>query len=179
MDDIGYWILGSIGIVVGSLASIYLIGCFVPRSHTVARSIALKQTPEAVWQVVTDFANVPSWHADVVKVERQTDRNTHDVWKETYRGNYGLFLETTESSAPTRLVRTITDDGGPFTGRWEFTLAAIDDGEGCRLTLTEHGDIRNPFFRVMFRLYMRPEKYVVAYLTALAKKCGETAAIEQ
>jgi uncharacterized protein YndB with AHSA1/START domain len=177
MDDIGYWILGSIGIVVGSLASIFLIGCFVPRAHKVARSLALKQTPAAVWQIITDFANVPSWHADVVKVERQADRNMHELWKETYRGNYGLFLETTEFAAPTRLVRTIADDGGPFTGRWEFTLAAIEGG--CRLTLTEHGDIRNPFFRVMFRLYMRPEKYVVVYLTALAKKFGETAVIEK
>jgi hypothetical protein len=177
MDDIGYWIVGSIGIVVGSLAAIFVIGCFVPRSHLVTRSIALKQTPQAVWQAVTDFANLPSWHADVVKVERQPDRNTHELWKETYRGNYGLFLETTESAAPARLVRTIADDGGPFTGRWEFTLAPIDGG--CRLTLTEQGDIRNPFFRVMFRLYMRPEKYVVAYLAALAKKFGEAVVIEK
>src|SRR5437867_3235219 len=107
MDDIAIWILVSVGIVVGSLLAIALIGLFLPRSHQVARSIMLQQAADAVWAVITDYANVPGWHAQVVKVERAADKNGHAVWTETYKGNYGLSLETTEATAPTRLVRTI------------------------------------------------------------------------
>src|SRR5688572_29953791 len=125
MDDFAFWILISVGIVVGALLAIFVVGLFLPSSHHVARSLTLKQTPDAVWQVITDFANVPRWHPEVIKVERVADKNGREVWKETYRGNYGLILATTECTPPTRLVRSITDESGPFTGRWEFALEAI------------------------------------------------------
>jgi uncharacterized protein YndB with AHSA1/START domain len=173
MGDVWFWILMSLAVLVGAFAAILLIGSFLPRDHEVSRTLALKQTPEAVWQVIADFANVPSWHAGVVKVEKQPDKNGHEVWKETYQGNYGLFLETIEAATPTRLVRSIADDKGPFTGRWEFALAPADGG--CKLTITEFGEVGNPFFRFMFRLFMKPEVYVELYLAALAKKFGEPA----
>jgi uncharacterized protein YndB with AHSA1/START domain len=138
----------------------------------------LKQTAGAVWQVITDYASVPAWHPYVRKVERLPDKNGHEIWKETYPDNYGLILETTETTAPARLVRTIADEKGPFAGRWEFTLTATDTG--CRLSITEFGDIANPFFRVMFRTGgMKPEVYLEMYLIALAKRFGEPAAIEK
>src|SRR5437868_27244 len=82
---------------------------FLPKGHQVARTIALKQSPEAVWQAITDFPNVPSWNTRLAKIEKLDDRNQHEVWKETYKNGYGLTLETTESIPPTRLVRTIAD----------------------------------------------------------------------
>ncbi len=169
--EILYWILISVGIVVSILAVIAVIGMTMPKSHQVSRSITLKQTPDAVWQTITDFANVTSWNENVLKMEKQPDKNGNELWKETYKGNYGLFLETTEATPPTRLVRTIADEKGPFSGRWEFALSA--NGGGCKLTITEFGDVPNPFFRFMFRMFMKPEVYVEMYLTALAKKFGE------
>jgi uncharacterized protein YndB with AHSA1/START domain len=173
MGDLWIWILVAVGIVVGIFAVILLIGCYLPRSHQVTRTLSLKQSPDTLWQVITDYANMPSWHANVLKVEKQPDKNGHEVWKETYKGNYGLFLETTEQSPPTRLVRTIADDNGPFTGRWEFLVTAVDGG--CKLSITEFGDVANPFFRFMFRMFMKPEIYLEMYLTALAKKYNEPA----
>ncbi|MSQ93616.1 MAG: SRPBCC family protein [Gemmataceae bacterium] len=171
MGDIGFWLLISIGIVVGILLLIAAFGMTLPRTHQVARSITLKQTPDTVWQTITDFANVTTWNENVLKMEKQPDKNGHELWKETYKGNYGLFLETTEATPPIRLVRTIADEKGPFTGRWEFALTPTE--VGCKLTITEFGEVGNPFFRVMFRLFMKPEVYVEMYLTAFAKKFGE------
>src|SRR5437764_4749955 len=157
MGDIGFWILVSVGIVVGILLAITVIGLFLPRSHRVTCALALKQTPVAVWQVITDHGRVPEWHANVIKVERLLDKRGHEVWKETYKGDYGMVLETTELSPPTRQVRTMTDEKGPFSGRWEFALTPTETG--CRLSITEFGEVRNPFFRFMFRLFMKPEIY--------------------
>ena len=169
--DILVWILAAVGIVVGALLLIAVYGLTLPRSHQVARTIMLKQTPEAVWQAITDFPSVPSWNANVAKIEKLPDKDGHEVWREDYKNGYGLTLETTEATPPTRLVRTIADVGGPFTGRWEFMLTPVEGG--CRITITEFGEVGNPYFRVMAKLFMKPEAHMELYLAALARKFGE------
>jgi uncharacterized protein YndB with AHSA1/START domain len=171
--DILWWILIAVGIVVGALALIALYGLTLPRAHHVARTIALKQTPEAVWQTITDFPNVPSWNPNLAKIEKMPDLNGHEVWREDYKNGYGLTLETTEATPPTKLVRAIADVGGPFTGRWEFALTPAEGG--CRITITEFGEVANPYFRVMAKLFMKPEAHIELYLAALAAKFGEQA----
>lgn len=169
--DILYWILIAGGILVGVFVLIALYGLTIPKGHQITRSIALKQPAEVVWQTITDFANVPSWNASVAKMERLPDQNGHEVWRESYKNGYGLTLETTEAIVPTRLVRTIADVGGPFTGRWEFVLTPVEDG--CRVSITEFGEVANPYFRVMAKWFMRPEAHMELYLMALAQKFGE------
>jgi hypothetical protein len=176
MDDLGFWILVSVGIVLGAMLLIVIAGSFMSRSHKVTRAITLKQTPDAVWAVLVDFVNSPSWHSELAKVERMPDRNGHEVWKEIDKSNYGMFLETMEATPTTRLVRALVDDKGPFTGRWEFGIAPTETG--CRLTITESGEIGNPFFRFIFRLTQKPEYYVELYLKELAKKFQESATVE-
>jgi len=169
--DILYWILIAVGIFVGVFILIAAYGMSLPKGHQVARSLALKQIPATIWQTITDFSDVPAWNASVAKMEKLPDQNGHEVWKETYKNGYGLTLETTEQTPPTRLVRTIADVGGPFTGRWEFVLTPIEGG--CRITITEFGEVPNPYFRVMAKLMMKPEQHVEEYLAALATKFGE------
>jgi hypothetical protein len=166
-----FWIGITLAILVGILLLIAVIGAFLPRYHQVSRTTELRQTPDVVWQTITDYANIPAWHREIVKVEKLPDRDGHEVWRETYKGSYPITMETTEAAAPSRLVRHITDEKGPFTGRWEFALAEMEGG--CRITITEHGDIANPFFRFMARLFMNPATYLEMYLNALAQKFGE------
>jgi hypothetical protein len=160
-----------LGVLAGVFALIVLVGAFLPRRHVVARALKTARPPGAVWQVITDYAAVPTWHQDVTAVERLPDRDGHPLWRETYRGNYPILLETTEAVEPRRLVRRIADENGPFSGRWEYDLAAEDGG--CRITITEHGEVPNPFFRLMARLLMDPALYLELYLRALAVKLGE------
>src|SRR5580700_5330120 len=122
------WMLLGVGVLVGVLLVITVIGMFQPRSHVVTRAITLKQPPESVWQTMTDFPGQPAWHKGVIKVERLADRDGHEVWRETYKGNYPMTLAITEAAPPHKLVRTIADEKGPFRGRWEFDLAAIEGG---------------------------------------------------
>jgi uncharacterized protein YndB with AHSA1/START domain len=171
-----FWVLIIAVVFVAVLGVLLLIGSFLPRAHVVSRSIPMSQPRQEVWQVITDFANAPAWRGDVLRVERMPDRNGHDVWRETYQGNMGIQLETVEAVAPQRLVRLIADEKGPFSGRWEFALA--ETGSGSRVTITEHGVIPNPFFRLMARLFMDPAQYLEKYLRALAERFGEPVVLE-
>ncbi|HYV36940.1 MAG TPA: SRPBCC family protein [Gemmataceae bacterium] len=168
--DVLYWVAIGIGCLAGVLALIALIGCFFPRGHVATRSLEINQPPDEVWQIITDFAAAPSWHPELKTAERLPDRNGNPLWRETDKRGYAMTLETVQAVPPRRLVRCIADEGGPFSGQWEFDIEPTD--AGSRVTLTEKGQIPNPFFRFMFRLFMKPTWYLDMYLRALAVKMG-------
>jgi hypothetical protein len=165
------------GSTAGVLALIALVGCFYPRGYTSVRALRSKQPPEEVWKVISDFAAVPVWHAEVKTVERLPDVDGQEVWRETDRRGYTALLRTVEALAPLRLVRQIADENGPFIGQWEFDIQEV--GQGSRITLTERGQIANPFFRVMFWAFMTPTFYLEMYLRALATKLGDPVQLEK
>ena len=177
MEDVLYWTVVTLCLIAGIMAIIMIAGSLMPRSHKVSRSVTLKQSQQQVWETITDFAKVAEWNQDVVSVEKLPDRNGHEVWKETYKGNYPIILETTEVETMKKLVRTIADEKGPFSGRWEFELSSTEGG--CKVKVTEYGEIPNPFFRFMARLFMNPAMYLEMYLKALSKKFGEEAVLQE
>ncbi|MBM4068903.1 MAG: SRPBCC family protein [Planctomycetes bacterium] len=165
----------ALDVLAGIALLITLLGLLCRRTHQVSRTVTLNQSADAVFAAISDIAGVPAWNKMVLKAEKLPDRNGHELWRETYTGNYPVLLETTESSPPNRLVRTIADENGPFTGRWEFAIAPQEPG--VQLTITEFGAVPNPFFRFMARMFMDPHQYIDLYLKALAGKFNETAAI--
>jgi hypothetical protein len=176
--------LEGIGIAAGFLLGLLVLvwvglriaGGRLPAEHETSRSLLLNQAPEAIWLVITDFPQMPSWNPLVREIERLPDRRGHPVWRETYRNKDQLTLETTEAVAPRRLVRVIADENFPFRGSWEFAIEPA--GVGSRLTVTERGTIPSPFIRLMFRLFHDPAKTLEEYLEALAARFAETARIE-
>jgi hypothetical protein len=171
--DVFTWTGVGIGSLLGLLAVIALVGCFLRRYHVAARSLWSKQPPEAVWQAISDFAATPAWHPEVKTVEPVADDRGRTVWRETDRRGYALLLETVEAQPPYRLVRAIVDEDGPFSGQWEFDIVPTTLESGCWVTLTERGQVPNPFFRFMFRLFMSTTLYIDIYLRALAVKLGD------
>jgi uncharacterized protein YndB with AHSA1/START domain len=177
MFDLLVWFGIAFGVLGGLLLLLAAIGLFLKKGHVVSRSMKLNQPPEAVWQAVRNIAEVPTWYKTVERVERIDDQNGQEIWREIYTGDYSLLLKTTESTPPSRLVRTLADEKGPFTGRWEFDIAPHETGS--RITLTEFGEIANPFFRFMARMFMKPQHYIELYLESLAGKFGEKPTIEK
>ena len=170
------WILLVTGVLVGLFVLSVIIGALLPKGHVVSRSLKSQAPPEKIWQVISDFPNVPTWHPEVIQVERLPDRHGQEVWRETYKGGHLMKLETTQRLPPRRLVRAIADEKGPFTGCWEFEIMAV--AEGSRITITEKGAISNPLIRLIFRLFMKPAVYLEKYLQALATKFGEAGVVE-
>jgi hypothetical protein len=164
------WVFIVVIVLVGVVAAAWVIGLLLPKGHTAARTLRLKQRPEVVWSVIADSQSAPSWRLNVVKVERLADMNGHPFWRETYKNGETLPLEIVESVPPKRLVGRIADPKLPFGGTWTYEIATVE--EGCTVTITERGEVYNPIFRLVSR-FMNQAATIEEYLNYLAKKFGE------
>ena len=85
------------------------------------------------------------------------------------RGSFGeMPIRVQDEVAERELVTRIVDDGLPFGGTWTYQLEPVE--EGTRLTITEDGFVRDPFFRFMSRYVFGHEKTVEDYLDALRER---------
>ncbi|HXE58664.1 MAG TPA: SRPBCC family protein [Gemmatimonadales bacterium] len=163
------WLLVGIGVVAAAALAVVAIGLALPRAHVAAASRTVTGAPGAVWATVVDFERYPTWHPDVVRVEREAVAG-RETWRETYRGGETVRYETTEADPPRRLVRTIADPDGPFRGRWEIRLEPAEGG--TRVTITERGEVPNPVFRFVARFVIGHRAFMERFLDALARKHG-------
>jgi uncharacterized protein YndB with AHSA1/START domain len=170
------WLLYSAAGLVGLVGAVFLVGAMFPLEHTVTQVLELSQPPDAVWQVLVDYENQSVWRTEIKKAERLPEREGRAVWKQTYKDGTPVTLEIAEMTAPTRLVEILADVGGPFVGQWEYKLTATE--KGSRLTLTEKGQMKNPFFRFVYHAILGKGKFIGDYLKALAKKFGEKPVIQ-
>jgi len=171
------WILIVVAVLLGVAALAALVGALLPKAHSASRRATFRQPPEALWRVLTDYAGMTSWRADVRTIERLPDRDGHEVWQETDTHGHRLPLETIAAQPPRRLVRRIADPKLPFGGTWtwEITPAA---GGGSTLTITEDGEIYNPIFRFAARFIVGYTGTMETHLKWLAAKFGEHVVIE-
>lgn len=166
-----YWILGIVGVLVLAGIIIFVIGSFLPEGHVASKTLTLRQPPETVWQVISDFANQPKWNPEMKSVERLPDRNGHAVWQEEMSG-MKIPLETLETEAPKKLVRRIASEDLGFGGDWEYIITPTIEG-GSQLTITERGKVPNALFRFMSKYVFGHTATMEKYMTALAGKFGE------
>ncbi|MGE0883873.1 MAG: SRPBCC family protein [Blastocatellales bacterium] len=170
-----FWVLVAVGVMVAAVLVTTAIGSFLPEEHVATRTLTLRQMPQTVWKVITDFPNQPSWHSDMKSVQRLPDRDGHEVWQEEVAG-MKIPLETIEIESQRRLVRKIASEDLGFSGVWEYVITPTTDG-GCQLTITERGTVGNPFFRFMSKFVFGHTATMEKYLTSLAGKFGETPVI--
>lgn len=170
------WILAPVAVLVSLLLIVLAVGLSIPRRHVASRTLKTNQPPQVVWAALTDYEGQPAWRKDLKKVERLPDKNGHEVWREVYEDGSPLTMETAEAVAPERLVRIIADEGGPFSGRWEYDIKP--EGAGSRLTITERGEVPNPLFRFVSRFMIGHTYFMEKFQKDLAAKFGEAAQIE-
>jgi uncharacterized protein YndB with AHSA1/START domain len=170
------WPLIVAGLLIGVVALLALIGMLMPRGHVASRTVRFKAGPEQVWGLISDFAGAARWRSDIERVERLPDQNGHAVWLEVNRRGWRLPLELIESTPPSRQVTRIADPHMPFGGTWTWEVVAAAGG-GSSITITERGEIGNPFFRVM-SVMSDKRATMDRYLTDLGKQVGEEARLE-
>jgi uncharacterized protein YndB with AHSA1/START domain len=152
----------------------YLVGNSIPARQTHTRTITLKQTPEAVFALLTDLPNFPKWNPNMVKIEMLPPVDGKEATRQTFKGNMQMTIITSESTPPKHLVRSMGDVGGPFEGSWTYDISPTADGS--QVVLTEQSEMKNPFFRLMVKIF-GPTKYIDEHLQGMAKNFGETAVI--
>jgi len=153
---------------------VYVYARSIPRHQTHTRTTNLKQTPEAVFALLTDLPNFPAWNPNMVKIEMLPPIDGKEATRQTFKGNMQMTIITSESVPPKRLVRSMGDNNGPFEGSWTYDISPTP--EGSQVVLTEQMTMNNAFFRLMARLFGR-NKYVDEHLRGIAKHFGETAVI--
>ena len=152
----------------------YLYALSIPAHQTHTRTITLKQTPEAVFALLTDLPNFPKWNRNMEKIEILPPIDGKEATRQTFKGNMTMTIITSESTPPKHLVRPMGDNSGPFEGSWTYEITPTADG--AQVVLTEQSTMNNTFFRLMAKLF-GPTKYMDEHLQDMAKHFGETAVI--
>jgi hypothetical protein len=161
------WILIGIAVVIVIGLVVTAVGAALPKAHVASRQARLNVAPEAVWKLITDVDDFPSWRRDVKRVERLPDRDGRALWaEETSSGRITLSVDRSEP--PRLLVLRIADPELPFGGTWTYQLSPA--AGGTLLTITENGEIYNPIFRFMARYVFGHEATLATYLDAIQKK---------
>jgi uncharacterized protein YndB with AHSA1/START domain len=134
------------GIIVLLILTVVAMGYALPVAHVESRTATFAQPPDRVMAVLADVENFPRWRTGVRAVEVLA-WEPRVRWREYGRDT--ITFERVEIEPPTRLVTRIADPDLPFGGTWTFELT--EEGEGTRLTITEHGEVHNPLYRFMSR----------------------------
>ena len=161
-------------ILVVLAGAVYLYARSIPAHQTHTRTTTLKQTPDAVFALLTDLPNFPKWNRNMVKIEMLPPIDGKEATRQTFKGNMEMTIITTESLPPKHLVRSMGDIGGPFEGSWIYDISPTSNGS--EIILTEQATMKNPFFRLMTKIF-GPTKYMDEHLEDMAKQFGETAAV--
>jgi uncharacterized protein YndB with AHSA1/START domain len=162
--------------LVGGILVMLGIGAMLPKSHVVSRAITLRQSPEAVFAVISNFKDAPTWRPDVRSIDLLPPEGDHVRFREN-SNNGAITYEVLETTAPRRLVTQIADPGLPFGGSWILEIAPAPSG--CRLNITERGEVYNPLFRFVSRFVLGQTRTVDTYLRNLARHFGESPAVEE
>ena len=139
-----------VGIVVVLLVigvAITFVGRSLPVEHVASRTATFGRTPEEVWAAINDAALLSSRAVGDVK------------------------FETVESLPPKLLVRRVVGEKD-FGGTWTCDIASSPGGS--TLTITENGEIYNPFFRFISRFIIGHHRTIDGTMAALRKRFAET-----
>jgi hypothetical protein len=163
------WVLIAVGGLVVLACVIALVGALLPKGHVASRQAHFKKPAALVFGVISDFAAAPNWRREVKTVELLPPREGKPAFREV--GPSGpLVMVVEELSPPRRLVNRIVDQSA-FGGTWTWELS--DEPGGCRVAITERGEVYNPIFRLLGRFFFSPTATIERYLTALGEKLGE------
>lgn len=161
-----YVVAGLVSVVVLILG----IGATLPADHVASRSADYDQSPQAIWEAITDYESFPEWRSGVSTVERLPDRDGRPAWVE--HGAFGpLPMAVDEARPPTRLVLRIADDTLPFGGTWTYEINRLNGNTS--LTITERGTITNVVFRFMSRFVFGYTSTMETYLHDLETRFSE------
>ena len=139
------WIVAGIAIV-GAL--VVIIGYSLPKAHSATVTAQVALPPEAVYTLLTDVDKYQAWRPGVKALTRHPDRDGRPAWTEEVGGmKIPLYFEKMER--PSLLVARIADPALPFGGTWTYRIAPA--AGGTQVTITEDGEVYNPFFRFMSR----------------------------
>ena len=162
-------VLVVVGLVVAVPAVLALVGLFLARDHTASTTMIHAAPVDRVWGLIADPSGYARWHPGITGAQRLEDRDGAAVWRlEGERGGFAVMTEALEPEQ--RMVTRIVDESA-FGGTWTWELEPVEGG--TRLTLTERGEVYNPIFRTLGKLFLDQRATIEAWQTAIASALSE------
>lgn len=153
-------ILVAIGLVI---LAIVITGSLLPERHEASVSRDFQSSRDAVWVVLADFSHWPEWRSDLKEI-----RLGSNTFTEVSASGEAVEYRIEEFTTPERMVTRIITPGLPYGGAWTYELVTTDTG--CRLTITEEGEVYNPVFRFVSRFMLGHTATLEKYMDDLSKK---------
>ena len=148
-----------------AVTAVVTAGASRPVAHELTVTTITEASCEATWAAAADLQSQAAWRDDLAAVRGMPDRLGRTAWMEFYSHGERMVVSEVEVAPPTRLVWRLDDDTGPFEADWVF--AFVPAGEGCSVSLTEHGRSRNPMFRFVLHYLVGEAAYPTRYLEEL------------
>lgn len=163
-----------VAVLAAAIVAVVLIGRSLPVEHIATGRIQLRRRPQEVWDTLTDIDGYLGWRPGLTRIEVLPQVEGRMRWAEHQRRDK-ITYEVSEAAPPHRFVTRIADQGLPFGGTWTWEIDPSP--EGCTVTITEHGEVYNPFFRFVSRYIIGHTTGLNRTLKALATHFGEAPVI--
>ncbi len=160
------WIVAGVAIVA---IVVVIVGYTLPKGHTVTRATTVPLPPDAVYTLLADVDQYPSWRPGLKSLQRHADREGLPAWTEEVSG-MKIPLHVEKMQRPSLLVARIADPALPFGGTWTYRIAPAP--AGSEVTITEDGEVYNPFFRFMSRFVFGHTATLDEFVTNLESRAG-------
>ncbi len=168
------WTLILVGALAAAAVLVTVVGSLVPQDHVAQSRAAYLRPADSVWSVVRDLASYPDWWSQLESSERDP-RADQETWIQ--RGpRVGRLPIIVEVDEPPRRLVTRMGEGLPFGGSWTYEVTPT--ASGSTLTITEDGEVYNPFFRFVSRFVTGYHGTMDSYLEDLGAHFGATVAPE-
>ena len=160
------WLIWFLSALVSLIVVVLIIGWLLPTAHRATVCATFAQPADAAFATISNWQEFPSWRSGLKSVAARECESGRVSWIET--GSQGTMpFEVMELRSPTRLVTKIADPKLPFGGTW--TWEVVPESNGCRVTITEDGEIYNPIFRFVSRYVLGYEATMRGVLRDLGK----------
>jgi hypothetical protein len=170
-DNLMHWVYWTIGVIVALVIMVVSIGAVLPVAHTASRTVHLPYSSSQIYSIISDVQHYPAWRSGIQSVEiLPHDSHLSAAWRE-HDSHGSMGYDAIEAVPDTRFVTHITDKGIPFGGGWTFQLTP--EANGTSLTITENGEVYNPFFRFVSRFILGHHKSIDTYLADLTRKLDQ------
>jgi uncharacterized protein YndB with AHSA1/START domain len=158
-----------VGLLIALIGLLGVAGSMLPQTHVATISVEVTMPREKVWALLDDVAAFPSWLPGIDKVEMLPEREGRRVFRQL-QGRNAFVLEETQKIAPSRVVRTISDENKMFSGSWDHGFEDIGQGR-TRVTVSETGTIPSPIPRAIMRWGTGYDYYLKQFAAALRARC--------
>ena len=142
-----------------------IVGVMLPSTRTVRRTVEIPASPERVWTVLLRLQDQPAWRPDLASVTVHDTTRGKEHWTEQPRRGPSLTFRTTLLTDTTWSLAY----SGPADGTWTCRLESVAT-DRSQFHFEESSTVRNPYARVLARLFFDPDAFVDAYLAALERR---------